>query len=95
MNLDELLKQVLGPFGALVILAVITYYLMVALAKSHDARFKLLEEQARQCSESRVQMRTELVGLQTEVRELYKAMLRSKQSGDTIGDFVNKHDQKS
>ncbi len=95
MNFDDLLNRLIGPFGALVILAVITYYLMTALARSHDARFKLLEEQARQCSESRLQMRSELVGLQTEVRELYKAMLRSKQSGDSIGDFVNKHDQQT
>lgn len=92
MTLEELLRQVLGPAGALVILAVAVYYLLNALAKANESRFKLLEDQSRRCSEDRVETRKELLSLQTEVRELYKAMLKSTRTEvSTVQQFADSH----
>ncbi len=85
MNFDELLRQILGQAGALVVLAVATYFLMAQLTKERDNRIKLLEAQSSRCAEDRIELHKEINSLQAEVRELYKSAL--------AGDFPNTNRQ--
>lgn len=101
MNMEEILKLILGSTGALVLLVVAVQWLnrdrdklLSALNDERNNRIKVLEDASKRCADDRLQMHQKMDVLQGEVRELYKRMIGSKDSNKCAGQClgVDQHD---